>query len=100
MYESIKTSLKSWNESTSDRDKLQHAYIAVAIVLLVAAGVLGLVNQLMGQQILALAIAAAGVFLVHAVVWALLQSFVLFKLNDDDKEIITSVKKTTRTRKK
>ncbi len=100
MYESMKTSLKSWNENTTDRDKLQHAYIAVALFLLVAAGVLGLINQVLGQQILAIAIAVAGVFLVNAVAWALLQSFILFKLSNDKKEVITSVKKTTRTRKK
>lgn len=80
MYHSLKHSLISWAQHTSDRQKLQHAYIAVAVTLLVVAGVLGLLNYVLGQQLLAIAIAAAGVFLVNAVAWALLQSFVLLRL--------------------
>ena len=80
MYNSFKTSLISWAASTSDRQKLQHAYLALAAGLLIIAGVIGLLNNTLGQQLLAVSIAAAGVFLINAVAWALLQSFVLFKL--------------------
>ncbi len=80
MYESLKLSLVSWNDTTSDRDKLQHLYITSAVVLLVAAGVMGLVNQNLGQQILGAAIGAAALFIINAVAWALLQSFVLLRL--------------------
>lgn len=82
MYQSLKTSLSSWNEETTDRQKLQHTYVCVAVLLLITAGVIGLLNQPLGQQILAIAIAAAAIFLINAVAWALLQSFVLFRLNE------------------
>ena len=80
MYHSFKHTLITWAHETDDRQKLQHSYIALAVVLLIAAGVIGLLNYALGQQLLAVAIAAAGVFLVNAVVWALLQSFVLMRL--------------------
>lgn len=102
MYESLKTTLSSWNESTSDRNKLQHFYIALAVLLLVAAGVIGLLNQNLGQQILALAIAAAAVFLVNSIAWALLQSFVLFRLRDEPStpRTLDAASSTKRTRTK
>jgi small-conductance mechanosensitive channel len=105
MYESSKSSLRAWNESTTDRTKLQHFYIAIAVLLLVVAGVIGLLNQNLGQQILAVAIAAAGIFIVNAIAWALLQSFVLFRLRETPvaREVAVSeeapskpVRKTTR----
>lgn len=105
MYNSLKQSLSSWNDQTSDRQKLQHTFIGVALTLVVVAGVLGLLNQSLGQQILAVAIASAGVFLVNAVVWALLQSFVLFKLRESPIEKMavtaeTAVKKSRSKSKK
>lgn len=80
MYHSFKHTLTTWAKETDDRQKLQHTYIALAGILLMAAGVIGLLNYALGQQLLAVAIAAAGVFLVNAVAWALLQSFVLMHL--------------------
>lgn len=102
MYESMKFSLNAWNDTTSDRSKLQHMYIATALALLVVAGVLGLLNQSLGQQILAIAIAAAAVFLVNAIAWALLQSFVLFRLKErptiEAKTVVkTATQKTRKT---
>ncbi|MFZ1361197.1 MAG: hypothetical protein WAS27_04205 [Candidatus Saccharimonadales bacterium] len=80
MYESIKLSLQSWNATTTEREKLQHLYVVASVLLLVVAGVIGLLNQNLGQQILAVAIVSAMLFLVNAVAWALLQSFILFRL--------------------
>ena len=85
MYASIKASLIHWNDTTTDREKLQHAYIATAIVLLVVAGIAGLLNQPLGQKILTGAIATAGILLVNAVAWALLQSFVLLRVTPKEK---------------
>ncbi|MBI3889648.1 hypothetical protein HY312_03705 [Candidatus Saccharibacteria bacterium] len=95
MYESLKSSLTTWNDTTSDRTKLQHFYIAIATTLLIIAGVIGLLNQSLGQQLLAVAIAAAGIFIVNAVAWALLQSFVLFCLRDTPVALDTSSQKAT-----
>jgi uncharacterized membrane protein len=85
MYQTLTSSLADWNDTTSDRQKLQHGYIIVAVILLIIAGVLGLLNQALGQQILAIAIAAAAVFLVNAIAWALLQSFVLMHVANKQK---------------
>jgi hypothetical protein len=80
MIESFKTSLALWQTKTSDRTKLQHAYIGVAVVLLVSAGIIGLLNRPLGQNILGI-----------AVVWSLLQSAVLSRIN---------TRRPTSTRKK
>ncbi len=94
MFESVKESIRVWNMSNSDRVKLQHIYIVTAISLLVIAGVLGLVNRELGQNILVAAIVSAALFLVNAVTWSLVQSAILSR---------TSAKRTVvtaRTRKK
>ena len=99
MYNSVKESLIAWNTNTSDRDKLQHTFLTISVVLLVAAGVIGLLNQGLGQQILAVSIAAAGVFLVNAVVWALLQSSVLIRLNDKEMSSTVNAAAASKPRK-
>jgi hypothetical protein len=81
MFESFKESLTTWHTRNSDRAKMQQTYIALAIVLLLAAGVIGLLNHELGQNILAVAIVCAGMFLVNAVVWSLLQSAVLSRIS-------------------
>lgn len=100
MFQSIKTSLMNWNDSTTDREKLQHAYIAVAGALLIVAGIFGLLNQTLGQQILTGAIAAAVIFLINAVAWALLQSLILLRVTADEvtqpKEPTTKKTKTAK----
>jgi len=80
MFESIKEALISWQSKTDERVKLQHLYIALALVLLLIAGVIGLINRDLGQNILAIAIVSAAMFLINAVVWSLLQSAVLSRL--------------------
>ena len=103
MYTSLKQSLNTWNDTTTDREKLQHLYIAIALSLIVVAGVLGLLNQGLGQQVLAVAIAAAGIFLINSISWALLQSFVLFRLREEPvprlkAEVQSATVKKTRTK--
>lgn len=81
MYETIRNSLTEWAHDTSERQKLQHVYIVAVVVLLVVAGLAGLVNYHLSQQILGLAFLAGIVFLVNLVVWALLQSLILLPLD-------------------
>lgn len=80
MIDSVKELLANWKTSSSDRAKLQHAYLVIVIALVLAAGVVGLVNYGIGQQLLAVAVVCAGVFLANAVVWSLLQSAVLLRI--------------------
>ena len=99
MYQSIKEFLAHWDTQTTDRQKMQHAYITLALVLIVAAGVFGLLNQSLGQQIIAVAIASAAIFLVNAIAWALLQSFILMNLVQKA-DSTTTLKQTPKKRKK
>ncbi len=80
MFETLKESFISWNSKTNERAQMQHAYIALAVTLLVAAGIVGLLNRELGQNVLMLAILSAGMFLANAVVWSLLQSAVISRI--------------------
>ncbi len=91
MFEPLKETLTNWNAKNGERAKLQHAYIALAALLLVAAGIVGLMNRELGQNILVISIISAAMFLVNAIAWSLLQSALLFRL--------TSQRRST-TRKK
>ena len=85
MYNALKSSLASWNNRTTEREKIQHLYIVLAAGLIVVAGIFGLANQSLGRQILTWALIAAGVFLVNAISWALLQSFVILRVEPTPK---------------
>ena len=80
MFESVKESLVKWNAGTDERVKLQHIYISLALGLLLVAGIIGLMNRDLGQNILIVAILSAGMFLANAIVWALLQSALLARI--------------------
>lgn len=80
MFESLKESFVVWNNKNDDRTKLQQMYIIVALGLLVVAGIVGLLNRELGQNILVAAIVSAAMFLINAVVWSLLQSAILSRL--------------------
>ena len=80
MFESITTSLKQWNKQNSERVKLQHVYAVTALILLVAAGLVGLLSDIASQQLLAVVFGLVVLFFANAVVWALLDSFVLQRL--------------------
>jgi len=81
MFETFTQNLSAWNNKSSDRAKLQQTYLVSAVALLLVAGVIGLINHELGQTILLVAIMCAGLFLVNAVVWSLLQSAVLSRLS-------------------
>ena len=77
MYKSLLKSLRAWNESNTERVKLQHAYIAAAITAIVVAGLVGLVNYDLGQRLTAIALLVLGVFFVNLIAWTLLSGLVL-----------------------
>jgi NADH:ubiquinone oxidoreductase subunit 6 (subunit J) len=80
MIESTKEALALWQTKNSDRVKMQHVYIVLAVALLITAGVVGLINRELGQNILTVAIVSAVLFLINAVVWSLVQSALLSRL--------------------
>ena len=72
--------LREWNKSSNERAKLQHAYIAIVVVLIVLAGLITLLNPLLGNTIVSFAGFLALAFLANAVIWALLKSFVIDRI--------------------
>lgn len=81
MYKLFIKSLIEWNETSSDRVKLQHAYVASAVLIVLLAGLVGLVNYDLGQQMTTVALLALGVFIVNLIAWTLLQGIVLMRLS-------------------
>lgn len=88
--ESLFDLLRQWNARQSSFVKLQHAYVLVAVVSLVAAGIVGLINYNLGQSILFVATVAALVFIANGVIWAILNTFVITRLK---KPVIKSPRK-------
>jgi cell division protein FtsW (lipid II flippase) len=80
MIEAIKTMLANWKTNANERQKLQHAYIAIAIALVFVAGVASLANPDLGHKLVLIALFAVAVFLANAIVWNLLQSSLVAKL--------------------
>lgn len=85
MFELLMDSLESWNANKSERQKLQHAYLVLIVIVVLIAGVVSLVNGDFGQTIVRLALIALLTYSVNAIVWNLLQSSVLDKLSDKPK---------------
>lgn len=74
--------LHNWNKSYDSRQKLQHAYIVSTIAVVVIAGLVGLINGVLGHRLLAVASVLAGTFLINAVVWALVDSAVIGRIKN------------------
>ncbi len=109
MYTLIAKTLREWNETRTERVKLQHAYVAFAIGLIVLAGLVGLVDYDLGQQMTAIALLIMAVFFVNLIAWTLLQGIVLMRLSNtkiitepavtEPKSTMKSVASTPRTKK-
>lgn len=74
---SVQTFLTRWNNTYSDHTKLQHAYAVLAIVSLIVAGIISLINYNLGQSLLFISIVTVLVFVGNGVVWALINTFVV-----------------------
>lgn len=99
MYKMIMNSLLEWNQTNNERVKLQHAYVISAIALIVLAGLIGLVNYELGQQMTAVALLALAIFFVNLITWTLLHGIVLMRLGaeaEKQKSAVSSVKKPAR----
>ena len=73
--------LRDWNKKHNERVKLQYAYAATALTLLVLAGLVGLLNDELGRTLLVYVFAITIIFFVNAIAWALLESFVLRRIS-------------------
>lgn len=100
MFETITEALRQWNKSNNDRAKMQHAYFTAIIIVVVVSGLTSLLNVELGRQILALATILGAVFLVNAIVWALLQTFVTNRLSTPTRPAAKATTTVTKTTKK
>lgn len=80
MVQSFRDLLIDWNAKHDERTKMQHAYLAVSLAGILVAGLVGLLNADASSVLLRICFAGLGVFLVNAIVWALLYSLVITKL--------------------
>lgn len=76
----MKELLMEWNKANTERVKLQYAYGVLALLLLVLAGLVSLINYSLGYSILAIAFGFTVIFFVNAIGWVLLEAFILKKL--------------------
>lgn len=95
MYDSVKKYLQAWSANTNERQKIQHAYVVAVIALVIIAGLVGLVNYRLSQNILGIAFFIVILWVANLVAWALLQSLVVLPI---DKQRETS--KSTRAKTK
>lgn len=80
MFEALVLSIDKWKAAKNERQKLQHAYLVLAVGIVLFAGVASLFNATLGHNTVKLALIAGGAFLVNAIVWNLLQSSIIDKL--------------------
>jgi hypothetical protein len=80
MLQALRDFLGEWNSTRNERVKLQYAYVCASIAGIVVAGLVGLLNYDASRAILRVCFAGLGIFVVNAVVWALLSGLVLSKL--------------------
>lgn len=69
--------LRKWNVAKDAFGKVQGVYAALAIVLFLGAAVVSLMNPNLGQSIIFFSLIAFLVFVGNAIIWALIQTFVV-----------------------
>lgn len=74
MRKSLRKVFQDWYQLNNERQKLQSIYMLIVFAALVAAGLLGLVNYRLGQNVLLIWGIGAIVYLVNLVTWALFDS--------------------------
>lgn len=80
MFEVMKATLNKWNTTKTERQKLQHVYIVLALVVVLLAGIISLFNANLGHQVVLFALGSIVVFSANAVIWNLLKSSLIEKL--------------------
>lgn len=86
MLKDFIAAIEVWNSSKSERQKLQHTYLVLAVVTIFVAGFISLVNANLGHTIVLYGFAAIVIFIANGVVWNLVHSIVLSKLSKPRKK--------------
>ena len=72
--------LREWNKNTDNFAKVQATYLSLAVVLVFLAAFISLINQSLGQSVLFLAFVAGLTFIGNGVIWSLVRTFVIPRL--------------------
>ena len=80
MFEELKTAIIRWNATASERQKLQHSYIVIAILTILVGGIVSLANANLGHKLAVAALVAALVFICNGVIWSLVNSSVIARI--------------------
>lgn len=72
MTEQLSKALVQWKTKTTERQKLQSTYMAIAIISLIVAGLVGLIDNELGIDIAYVTVFSAAAFLLNAVIWHLI----------------------------
>jgi cell division protein FtsW (lipid II flippase) len=86
MFNALYNAILEWSRTTNERQKLQHAYITIAVTVVLIAGLVSLLDSQTGQDLLVVSVAAGGIFLANAVLWSILDSVVIAKLSNRRKK--------------
>jgi predicted lysophospholipase L1 biosynthesis ABC-type transport system permease subunit len=80
MFENTTLVIQDWYRHTSDRQKLQHFYVALLCVAVIVAGVSALFNNNPSAWLVTFAKVIAISFIVNLLAWSVLSSIILEKL--------------------
>lgn len=80
MFEHFIAMIHNWALTTGERQKLQHTYLALIVVVTFVAGIVTLADAGKGHQLMYVVVIMAIAYLANAVVWNLLNSALLSKI--------------------
>ena len=80
MFEHFVAMVKNWAVNTTERQKLQHTYLILMVIMTLIAGVVSFLNAQKGHQVMYVVIVMGIAFLANALVWNVLNSAVLSKI--------------------
>lgn len=78
--ESLLDILRAWNKSTSERVKLQHAYMLIIVIVTMVSGLVALVNVELGRKLIIVAGIGLVALIANALVWALTRVYFVDRL--------------------
>lgn len=93
MYSQLLAYLRNWSEMTDERRQLQHVYATGGVLLLIVAGLVGLVNDDLGQILASVALVGLGIFFINGIVWVLITGFVSLRLTEQSQATKPRTKK-------
>lgn len=91
----FKKAFKDWSNNTNERQKIQAIFAAIAISMVMIAGLVSLLDRASGMLLLNIAYLAAVVWVVNFVTWAIYLAIT----TPSNTEAINSQKRTVSRRK-